>query len=197
MEKRLKKDLQINVDEKKGQLFFGDKKKDLKLLMLRPIDLIEFSEFAGANADDILIWVGKTVGREFMEKFFYSKDWGSETMATKKEVLLGSLEAVELMGFGQLKGMFKKDHIIIEVEDSLACEERENVMSKNLCLLYQGIFNGLFDVLQIDVNGEEIGCVLLDDEKCTYKFNFVGEQISDSLVDEESEETVSDFLSTL
>ena len=197
MEKRLKKELQINIDEKKGQLFFGDKKKDLKLLMLRPIDLIEFSEFAGANADDILIWVGKTVGREFMEKFFYSKDWGSETMATKKEVLLGSLEAVELMGFGQLKGMFKKDHIIIEVEDSLACEERENVMSKNHCLLYQGIFKGLFDVLQIDVNGEEIGCVLLDDEKCTYKFNFVGEQISDSLVDEEPEETVSDFLSTL
>jgi predicted hydrocarbon binding protein len=197
MEKRLKKELQINVDEKKGQLFFGDKKKDLKLLMLRPIDLIEFSEFAGANADDILIWVGKTVGREFMEKFFYSKDWGSENMATKKEVLLGSLEAIELMGFGQLKGMFKKDHVIIEVEDSLACEERENVMSKNLCLLYQGIFNGLFDILQMDVNGEEIGCVLLGEEKCTFKFDFIGTEVSDSLVDEDSEETVSDFLSTL
>jgi len=197
MEKRLKKDLQINVDEKKGQLFFGDKKKDLKLLMLRPIDLIEFSEFAGSNADDILVWVGKTIGRDFMEKFFYSKDWGSETMATKKEVLLGSLEAVELMGFGQLKGMFKKDHIIIEVEDSLACEERENVMSKNLCLLYQGIFNGLFEILQMDVNGEEIGCVLLDEEKCTFKFDFIGTEVSDSLVDEEAEETVSDFLSTL
>ena len=197
MEKRLKKELQINVDEKKGQLFFGDKKKDLKLLMLRPIDLIEFSEFAGANADDILIWVGKTVGREFMEKFFHRKDWSKETMATKKEVFLGSLEAVELMGFGQLKGLFKKDYVIIEVEDSLASEERENVMSKNLCLLYQGIFNGLFDVLKMDVNGEEIGCVLLDDEKCTYKFDLIGEQLSNSLVDGDSGETVSDFLSTL
>ena len=197
MEKRLKKELRINIDEKKGQLFFGDKKKDLKLLMLRPIDLIEFSEFAGANADDILVWVGKTVGREFMEKFFYRKDWSSETMATKKEVLLGTLEAIELMGFGHLKGLFKKDHIIIEVEDSIACEERENIMSKNLCLLYQGIFNGLFDILQIDVDGEEIGCVMLDEEKCTYKFDFIGEQVSDSLVDEDAEETVSDFLSTL
>ncbi|MHA1987861.1 MAG: hypothetical protein ACW98D_14595 [Promethearchaeota archaeon] len=197
MEKRLKKELQINIDEKKGQLFFGDKKKDLKLLMLRPIDLIEFSEFAGANADDILVWVGKTMGREFMEKFFYSKDWGSETMTIKKEVLLGSLEAIELMGFGQLKGLFKKDHVIIEVQDSLACEESENIMSKNLCLLYQGIFNGLFDILQMDVNGEEIGCVLLDEEKCTFKFDFIGTEVSDSLVDEDSEETVSDFLSTL
>ncbi len=197
MEKKLKKELQINIDEKKGQLFFGDKKKDLKLLMLRPIDLIEFSEFAGTNADDILIWVGKTVGRDFMEKFFYSKDWSNETMATKKEVILGTLEAIELMGFGQLKGLFKKDYIIIEVEDSLACEESENVMSKNLCLLYQGIFNGLFEALQMDVNGKEIGCVLLEEEKCTFKFDFIGEQVDDSLIDGDSKETVSDFLSTL
>ena len=197
MEKRLKKDLEINIDEKKGQIFFGEKKKDSKLLMLRPIDLIEFSEFAGTNADDILIWVGKTMGRDFMEKFFYNKDWSGETIATKKEVLLGSLEAIELMGFGELKGMFKKDHVIIEVIDSLACEERDNVMSKNLCLLYQGIFNGIFEVLQMDVNGSEIGCVLLDDEKCTFKFDFIGDQIDDSLVDADSEETVTDFLSTL
>ncbi|MFW9823954.1 MAG: hypothetical protein ACFFE4_13500 [Candidatus Thorarchaeota archaeon] len=197
MEKRLKKELQINIDEKKGQLFFGDKKKDLKLLMLRPIDLIEFSEFAGTNADDILIWVGKTMGREFIDKFFYSKDWSSETMAIKKEVLLGSLEALELMGFGSLIGKFKKDHIIIEVEDALACEERDNIMAKNLCLLYQGIFSGLFDVLQMDVTGEEIGCVLLDEKKCTYKYDFIGEQVDDSLVDADADETVSGFLSTL
>jgi len=197
MSKRLKKDLQIMIDEKTGQLFFGDKKKDLKLLMLRPIDIIEFSEFAGTNADDILIWVGKSLGRAFMEKFFSSKDWNSETMATRKEVTLGSLEALELMGYGHIKGMFKKDHILIEVEDSLACEEQENIMSKNLCLLYSGIFSGLFDVLQLDVDGEEIGCVLLGEEKCTFKFTFIAGGIDDSLVDEEAEETVSDFLSTL
>jgi len=197
MEKRLKKDLQINVDEKEGQLYFGDKKKDFRLLMLRPIDLIEFSEFAGTNADDILIWVGKSIGKTFMEKFFSNKDWSGETVAIKKEVFLGSLEAIELMGFGELKGIFKKDHVIIEVEDSLASEEHNNVMSKNLCLLYQGIFNGIFDALLMDVEGEEIGCILLDAEKCTYKFNFIGDQIDDSLVDEDSDETVSDFLSTL
>jgi predicted hydrocarbon binding protein len=197
MSKRLKKELNIMVDEKTGQLFFGDKKKDLKLLMLRPIDLIEFSDFAGTNADDILIWVGKSLGRAFMEKFYYSKDWSSEPMATRKEVILGSFEALGLMGYGEMKGLFKKDHIIIEVEESLACEESDNIMAKNLCLLYQGIFNGLFDVLQMDVSGEEIGCVLLDEEKCIYKYDFIGEQVEDSLIDEDAEETVSDFLSTL
>jgi predicted hydrocarbon binding protein len=185
------------IDEKMGQLFFGEKKKDLKLLMLRPIDIIEFSEFTGTNADDILIWVGKTLGRTFMEKFFYSKDWGTETMETKKGVLFGSFEALELMGYGHVKGLFKKDHILIEIEESLSCEETDNIMAKNLCLLYQGIFLGIFEVMQLDVDGEEIACVLLGDEKCTYKFDFLGGEIDESLVDEVSEENVSEFLSTL
>jgi predicted hydrocarbon binding protein len=197
MSKRLKKELQIMIDEKSGQLFFGEKKKDLKLLMLRPIDIIEFSEFAGTNADDILIWVGKSLGRTFMEKFFYSKDWGTETMTTRKEVFLGSLEALELMGYGHLIGKFRKNYIVIEVEDSLACEESDNIMAKNLCLLYQGIFSGLFDILQMDVDGEEVGCALLEQEKCTYKFDFIGGELEEGLIDEESEENVSEFLSTL
>ncbi|MFX1376945.1 MAG: hypothetical protein ACFFA0_14160 [Promethearchaeota archaeon] len=184
MSKRLKKELQIFVDEDAGQLFFGDKKKDLKVIMLRPLDLIEFSEFAGTNADDILIWVGKSLGRDFMEKFFYSKDWGTESMATRKEVLLGSLEALGILGYGEVQGRFRKDHVLIEVEDSLACEESDNIMAKNLCLIYLGIFTGLFDILQMDVDGEEIGCVLLGKEKCTYKFDFIGGELEESLVDD-------------
>jgi len=197
MEKRLKKELQILIDEKTGQLYFGDKKKDLHLLMLRPIDLIEFSEFAGTNADDILVWVGKSLGRAFMEKFFYNKDWSSENMATRKEVLIGVLEAMELMGFGHLRPVFKKNYMIIEVEESLASDERDNIMAKNLCLLYQGLFNGTFEILNMDVDGEEIECVLLGGQKCVYRFNFIGEELEDNLVDEDAEENVSEFLSTL
>ncbi|MFX1601116.1 MAG: V4R domain-containing protein [Promethearchaeota archaeon] len=195
MSKRLKKELQVMIDEKTGQIFFGDKKKDMRLLMLRPIELIEFSEFAGTNADDILVWVGKTIGRNYMEKFFYNKDWGTETMATKKEVVLGNLEALELMGFGELVGSFKKDHILIKVGQSLASEEKDNIMAKNLCLLYQGLLSGMFETLKIDVDVEEIECVLLGNEKCVFKFEFIGGEIEDNLVD--SEESVSEFLSTL
>jgi predicted hydrocarbon binding protein len=195
MSKRLKKELQIMIDEKTGQLYFGDKKKDLRLLMLRPIDLIEFSEFAGTNADDILIWVGKTIGRNYVDKFFYNKDWSTETIATRKEVVLGNIEALELMGFGEIAGHFKKNHILIAVGDSLASEEKDNIMAKNLCLLYQGIFSGMFETLKFDVDVEEIECVLLGDERCVFKFDLIGEQLDDKLVD--SEENVSEFLSTL
>ena len=197
MSKRLKKELQVMIDEKLGQLFFGEKKKDLRLLMLRPIDLIEFSEFAGTNADDILVWVGKTLGRAYMEKFFYNKDWSTVPMATRKEVALGNLESLELMGFGGVTGVFKKNHILFKVSDSLASEEKENIMAKNLCLLYQGLFSGMLETLQIDADGEEIECVLLGNEQCVFKFDFIAEELEDRLVDEDSEETVSEFLSTL
>ena len=66
--KKSKKDDQINIEERIGHLFLGE--KDLRLLMLRPIDLIEFSEFAGANSEDIVIWVGKTLAKYFIDKLW-------------------------------------------------------------------------------------------------------------------------------
>ena len=198
MSKRLKKELQIMIEEKLGQLFFGEKKKDLRLLMLRPIDLIEFTEFAGTNADDILTWVGKTLGRSFMEKFFSNKDWGAEKMLTKKNVFLGILEAMELMGYGQLRALFRKTQILVGVNNSLASQEKENIMAKNICLLYLGLFYGVFETLKIDVDGQEAECVLLGADKCTYQFDIIGEELDSSVVDPEpSEEAVSEFLSTL
>jgi len=198
MFKRLKKDLNINIEEKDGQLFLGDKKKDMRLVMLRPNEIMEFCEFTGTNAEDILSWVGKTLGKGFMEQFFYNKDWSAENIAVKKEVVLGTLEALMLMGYGALTGLFKKDHIMINVYGSLAKEEKESVMAKNLCVLYLGIFTGILDVLGIEADGKEIECILTGGEKCSFKFDFIGEEIDDSLVDEDlSEETVTEFLASL
>lgn len=198
MFKRLKKELQINIEEKEGQLFFGEKVKDMRLVMLRPNEIMEFCEFAGTNADDILIWTGKSLGKIFMEKFFSNKDWTNEIMATKKEVVFGTLEALMLMGYGGLACMFKKDHIIINAYESLAVQEKENIMAKNVCLLYLGIFNGILEELGLDVDGKEVECVLTGGKKCSFKFDLLTEEIEDRLVDADiSDATVSEFLSSL
>lgn len=198
MFKKLKKELQINIEEKEGQLFLGEKNKDMRLVMLRPNEIMEFCEFAGTNADDILIWTGKSLGKIFMEKFFYNKDWTKELMATKKEVILGTLEALMLMGYGGLACIFKKDHIIINAYESLAVQEKENIMAKNLCLLYLGIFNGIFEELGIDVDGKEVECVLTGGEKCSFKFDILTEEIEKRLVDGDlSDANVSHFLASL
>jgi len=166
--------------------------------MLRPYEIIEFCEFAGTNAEDILIWVGKTLGKTFMEKFFYNKDWSPVPLKIKKEVYLGTLEALILLGYGAITGIFKKDHVIINVYESLSKEEKENIMAKNLCLIYLGIFTGIFDVLGIETEGKEIECVLTGGDKCTFKLDFVGIELDDSLVDEDiSDKAVEDFLSSL
>ena len=166
--------------------------------MLRPNEIMEFCEFAGTNAEDILIWVGKSLGKIFMEKFFSNKDWSNEVMATRKEVVLGSLEVMMLLGYGVLTGLFKKDHVIINVYESLTTQEKGNIMAKNLCLLYLGIFNSFFDVLGIDTTGEEIECVLTGGNKCSYKFDLLIGEIDDSLIDEDmSDIAVQDFLASL
>jgi len=198
MFKRLKKELQINVEEKEGQLFLGEKNKDMRLVMLRPNEIMEFCEFAGTNADDILIWTGKSLGKIFMEKFFYHKDWTNELMTTKKEVIFGTLEALMLMGYGGLACAFKKDHIIINAYESLAVQEKENIMAKNLCLLYLGIFNGILEELSIDVDGKEVECVLTGGKKCSFKFDLLTEEIEDRLLDDDlSDAKVSEFLASL
>ncbi|MFW9987704.1 MAG: hypothetical protein ACFFC3_03535 [Candidatus Odinarchaeota archaeon] len=191
MSKIVRKDLQILIDEKLGQLFLGDKKKDIRLLMLRPIDLIEFSEFAGTNAEDIIIWVGKSIGKSYIDKFFSDKDWKKETMTTKVEIIIVILEALELMGFGHLIPIFKKKYVSIEIEEPLALDEYNNIMAKNLCLLNQGIFSGIFDALEIDVDGKEIECVLLDDDKCVFKYDLLYDEIDEGLIKKEEEKVYS------
>ena len=65
-------------------------------------------------------------------------------------------------------------------------------------LIYLGIFTGIFDVLGIETEGKEIECVLTGGDKCTFKLDFVGIELDDSLVDEDiSDKAVEDFLSSL
>jgi len=198
MFKQLKKELQINIDEKEGLLYLGDKKREMNLLMLRPIDIIEFSEFAGTNADDILTWVGKSIGKIYIDKIFYHKDWTNEPLTIKKEALIEILETLQLCGFGFLYAIFQKDFIKITIINPLSLEEKDNIMARNLCLLYHGILNYIIEGLEIQVEGEEIECVLKGQQNCMFMFNLIGETIPDELIDEDRKpEAVADFLSTL
>ncbi len=196
MFKKGKKEKQINIDDIKGHLFFGD---DLRLIMLRPLDLIEFSEFAGTNAEDILIWVGKTLGKYFAEKLVAVVDWGLVGLSSKKYYLNQALANLEQLGYGKLSLAVKKDRLIVTINDPLSIEEKDNVMAKNLCLLYQGILNGIIEQMDLDVDGKEVNCVLLGDENCVYRFKLLEEEFDDADIDEEKEEgeAISEFLSSL
>jgi predicted hydrocarbon binding protein len=194
--KKTKRDDQIVIDEKTGQLYIGN--KDLRLLMLRPIDIIEFTEFAGTNAEDIILWVGKTIAKYFIEKLFPGETLSDEDLLTKKEVLLSVLETFEHLGYGVLNAIFREKEIYIHVHEAVIAQEKENIMAKNVCILYQGIFSGILEQLEIDVEGEEIECTLLGDEHCVFKYSLLTGQFGDEVIDPlEGEGHISDFLKSL
>jgi len=194
--KKSKKDDQIVIDEKTGQLYIGD--KDLRLIMLRPIEIIEFCEFAGTNAEDIILWVGKSIAKYFMEKLFPAVDFTKESMTTKKEIILNVLETFEHLGYGVLSPLFRKKEILIRIIDPVISREKENIMAKNVCVLYLGIFNGMLDQLELDAEGDEIKCLLMGDEMCVYKFDLLTTEFGDEDVDAEEEGAhISSFLKSL
>ncbi len=194
--KKAKRDDQIIIDEKKGQLYIGN--KDLRLLMLRPIDLIEFTEFAGTNAEDIILWVGKTIAKYFIDKLFPGENLSDEDLSTKKEVVLSVLETFEHLGYGIMEPIFRKKEIYIHLYEAVIADEKENIMAKNVCILYLGIFSGLLDQLELDVEGEEIECTLLGDDHCIFKYSLLTAEFGDEDVDPlERDGHISDFLKSL
>jgi len=121
-----------------------------------------------------------------------------EPLSNKKQIILSMLETIKELGFGDLTAWFQKDHVLITVDDPLPLNEKENIMAKNICLLYQGIFNGFFESLNIDVDGEEIECCLLESDKCVFKYDLLIDEFGVEDIDSEKKnESISDFLSTL
>jgi len=196
MFKRAKKQAQILIDEKKGQLFYGE--KDIRLLMLRPIELIEFCEFAGSNSEDILQWVGKTIGKYFLDHIFHDENWTGIDLGVKKKVINSVLENLEQLGYGALSTLFQKNKFFITVNYPLSEYERDNIMAKNLCILYEGIFNGIIEKLEIDVESREVRCYLTGDDACVYEFELLIDEFDEKDLDKESsDQPISNFLGTL
>lgn len=176
-----KKSDDIVVDEKRGHLYIGE--TDLRLIMLRPIDLVEFTEFAGTNSSDILIWVGKTVSSIICEKIISGDDVKNDPLSEKKLIFNDVLDTFEHLGYGTLTTKVEKNKIIVTVDDPISAEEKDNISAKNICSLYQGIFNGVLEYIGLDVQGEETQCKLLGADACVFEFTLLLEEIPDKDID--------------
>lgn len=187
---------EISIDEKRGHLYLGE--GGPRLLMLRPIDLIEFAEFAGVNAIETLNWCGKTLGKYIVEKLTPEEKWDSVDLSAKKKVILAVLEILEQLGYGSLSAVFSKDNIQIHVDEPLSMDEKENIMAKNICNIYQGVFNGLLEALKIDADAEEIKCILTGGDSCVFKYQLLVDEFKEEDIDKEGKPAkVADFLSSL
>ena len=193
-----KKSDDIIVDEKRGHLYLGD--KDLRLIMLRPIDLVELLEFSGINAADILIWVGKNISSIICEKLIFGDDVKNDSLSEKKLIFNDVLDTFEHLGYGSLITKFGKNKITVIVADPISGEEKGNIMAKNICIFYQGVFNGVLEYIGIDIlQGQETKCKLLGDEACVFEFILLMDEFGKEDIDNDAEtaENLQDFLGTL
>ena len=66
-----------------------------------------------------------------------------------------------------------------------------------MCFI-SGDLHGFFESLNIDVDGEETECCLLESDRCVFKYDLLVDEFEDADIDpDEGEESISDFLSTL
>ena len=107
------------------------------------------------------------------------------------------MDTLEHLGFGVLRSKFAKDNVEIYVNEPLSESEKENIMAKNICRVYQGVFNGLFEHMEVAVDAEEIKCSLLDDEACVFKYTLLDGEFDDADIDPEDMEDIEKYRSLI
>ena len=71
-------------------------------------------------------------------------------------------------------------------------------MAKNLCIIYEGIFNGVLEELGIAADSKEIKCSLLGDDFCTFKYDLLVDEFDPKDIDEEEKTLqISEFMKSL
>ncbi len=170
MFKRVKKVENVVLDEEKSHIYLKD--TNLPLLMIRPEELIEFGELAGSESEDILIWVGKSNGKSIAKEFIKTSNIASLKIRDKMKIINSILEKLQSLGYGILVLNYGKGNITIDVGNPLSKDYIDNIMAKNICILYNGIFTGLIEEIGIDCEGREINCILKGADMCSFTFEF-------------------------
>jgi predicted hydrocarbon binding protein len=168
--KRVKKVENVVLDDEKSHIYL--KETDVPLLLIRPEELIEFGELAGSESEDILLWVGKSIGKSIFKGIYKGKDIEGLKFRDKMKIVNFLLETLQGLGFGITVLNYEKDNLVIDVSNSIAQEHTENIMAKNVCIIYNGIFTGMLEEVGIDSEGREINCILKGAEMCSFKFEF-------------------------
>jgi hypothetical protein len=113
----------------------------MNLVVMRPNDLIQLGELIGGGSEDVLLWIGKTVGKELSTEI-QSRD-SPKKERKKFETVLSSLT---LMGFGKcvIKSLNEKKNCEIEVQNPISLAIRDRSEARAMENLYLGLFQGMF-----------------------------------------------------
>jgi hypothetical protein len=139
------------------------KNTDLNLVLLRPYDLVYLGELVGRGSEDILILVGKTIGKRICVEI--EKRDNIKKLEKKYQTVLDTFMT---MGFGKFN--FKFDEFksaTIKVKDPISNTIKDKNEARVLCNLYNGLFLGMLSQ-DSDAEGIEKQCILNSTAEKTY-----------------------------
>lgn len=146
------------------------KKTNLSLVVLRPNDLAQMGDLIGMGNRDIILWIGKTVGRNIADTVDKNeKPKGNEDFFNK------SLKILQNLGFGicELSNYNESLSIQVKVENPIyeGLEENQEIIST----IYIGIFSGLVEYLGYATQGTEIEAAWKDESinHSTFEIQFM------------------------
>ncbi len=154
----------VTIDSNKSHLYLKGTK--LPLVLLRPQDIVDLGELVGSGSEDILLWIGKTIGKAFC-KAVQEKDKPS----TRQKLIEAVMRYLEGFGYGQVNidKYVEGKEVVISVKEPL---EKNVEGGQVITLLYNGIFSGIFNESGLEVEGSQIKSVSKGDDHDAYQFNF-------------------------
>lgn len=139
------------------------------MIILRPNDIVQLGELVGSGSEDIIIWIGKTIGKNIC-KAVIEKD----SPKNRKDLLEQNLEYLANFGFGDLE--IKKYVEAKNVEIKVARPLEEGLEGGEIIQnLYNGILCGIFEESGLEVEGSVKESVLSGDEFDLFEFTFFEE----------------------
>src|SRR5271157_1606792 len=105
---------EITVDSNKSHLYLKGTK--LPLIILRPQDIVDLGELVGSGSEDILIWIGKTIGKALC-KAVQEKDKPS----TRQKLIDTVVKYLTNFGFGTvaIDNYLEAQEVTISVKEPL------------------------------------------------------------------------------
>jgi len=119
------------------------KKTDMNFIIMTPSDLVQLGDLVGGGSEDVLLWIGKTVGAELAETIN-----ARDGVKKPKKSITNILNSITYMGFGDLKIKSLKEgkSATIEVTNPICLNVENKADAKSLENLYLGLFIGVFKV---------------------------------------------------
>ncbi len=154
----------VTIDSNKSHLYLKGTK--LPLILLRPQDIVDLGELVGSGSEDILLWIGKTIGKAFC-KAVQEKDKPS----TRQKLIHAVMNYLQDFGYGMVNidKYVEGKEVLISVKDPL---EKNVEGGQVITLLYNGILSGIFNESGLEVEGTQIKSVSKGDEFDAYQFIF-------------------------